>query len=170
MEHTVDHLLRRYESGQVSRRQFLVAVTALASAPAAVAAATSPIGKVEQLNHATLFVRDVQKSVLFYQDVLGLQVLTQQGAGINLRAGTGFVGLYPAPAASAPVIDHVCLGMPGFDADAVLQQLTQRGVPASIRMRGETKELYCNDPDNLRVQLQDVSYKGGTGVLGNRDP
>jgi catechol 2,3-dioxygenase-like lactoylglutathione lyase family enzyme len=118
----------------------------------------------------TLFVRDVQKSAQFYQDVLGLQVLTKQGAGINLRAGTGFVGLYPAPASGTPSIDHVCLGMPGFDADAVLQQLTQRGVQANIRMRGETKELYCNDPDNLRVQLQDVSYKGGTGVLGNRDP
>jgi catechol 2,3-dioxygenase-like lactoylglutathione lyase family enzyme len=169
MEQTVDTLLRRYESGQVSRRQFLAAVTALASAPAAIAAAP-PIRKVEQLNHVTLFVRDVQKSAQFYQDVLGLQVLTRQGPGINLRAGAGFVGLYPAPAASAPSIDHVCLGMPAFDADAVLQQLTQRGVQANIRLRGETKELYCNDPDNLRVQLQDVSYKGGIGVLGNRDP
>ena len=30
-----------------------------------------------------------------------------------------------------------------------------------------TPELYFTDPDGLIVQLQDVSYCGGSGVLGN---
>ena len=60
--------------------------------------------------------------------------------------------------------------MESFDADAVLKQLTERGIKASIRMRGETKELYFTDPDGIRVQLQDVKYKGGAGPLGDRDP
>jgi catechol 2,3-dioxygenase-like lactoylglutathione lyase family enzyme len=169
MEPSVDTLLSRYERGQLSRREFLSTLGLLMSATAAPAVAT-PVAQVEQLNHVTLFVRDVQKSVRFYQDLLGMQVLTRQGPGINLRAGNGFVGLYPAPAANPPAIDHVCLGVRGFDAEAVLKDLTGRGVQANIRMRGETKELYFNDPDNLRVQLQDVSYKGGVGVLGDRDP
>ena len=58
--------------------------------------------------------------------------------------------------------------MQNFDPDAVLKQLTDRGVQANIRLRGDTKELYFNDPDNIRVQLRDVKYKGGTGVLGDR--
>jgi catechol 2,3-dioxygenase-like lactoylglutathione lyase family enzyme len=169
MDQTVDCLLSRYESGQVSRRQFLTAVAALTSAPA-VGAAAEPVGSIEQLNHVTLFVRDVQKSARFYQELLGLQVLNRQGPGINLRAGTSFIGLFPVPPAGATAIDHVCLGMTCFDAEAVQQQLTQRGVQANIRLRGDTKELYFTDPDNLRVQLQDVSYKGGVGVLGDRDP
>ena len=169
MEQAVDGLLGRYERGEVSRRQFLAALTALMSVPAS-AAAAAPVGKVEQLNHVTLFVRDVPKSVRFYQDVLGLQVLNRQGPGVNLRAGTGFIGLYPAPPSAAVAIDHLCLGMRGFDASTVMKDLTGRGVQASIRMRGATPELYLNDPDNLRVQLQDVSYKGGGGVLGDRDP
>jgi len=45
-----------------------------------------------------------------------------------------------------------------------LKRLTDRGLTANIRMRGETKELYFNDPDNVRVQLQDVKYKCGVGV------
>ena len=52
----------------------------------------------------------------------------------------------------------------------MLKQLTERGVKGSIRLRGETKELYFTDPDGIRVQLQDVKYKGGTGVLGDKDP
>jgi hypothetical protein len=30
-----------------------------------------------------------------------------------------------------------------------------------------TPELYFTDPDGLIIQLQDVRYCGGSGVLGN---
>lgn len=32
---------------------------------------------------------------------------------------------------------------------------------------GGTPELYFTDPDGLLIQLQDVSYCGGGGFLGN---
>jgi len=114
-------------------------------------------------------VPDVQKSVAFYQDLFGLPVLTRQAPGVNLHCGAGFLGIYPLPAnATASRIDHLCLGIENFDADAVLKQLTDRGIKASLRLRGETRELYFTDPDGIRVQLQDVKYKGGTGVLGDK--
>jgi hypothetical protein len=31
----------------------------------------------------------------------------------------------------------------------------------------KTPELYFTDPDGLVIQLQDVKYFGGAGVLGN---
>ena len=118
------------------------------------AVAAAPIGKVTQVNHVSIFVPDVKKSVAFYQDVLGLPLLTRQDAGINLNAGSGFLGVYPAPAGGSGSINHVCFGMENFDADAVLKMLTDRGIKANIRMRGETKELYFTDADGVRVQLQ----------------
>jgi hypothetical protein len=60
--------------------------------------------------------------------------------------------------------------MENFDADAVLKQLNERGIKGSIRLRGDTKELYFTDPDGIRVQLQDVKYVGGAGVLGDKPP
>lgn len=51
-----------------------------------------------------------------------------------------------------------------------LKQLVDRGIKGNIRLRGDTKELYFTDPDGIRVQLQDVKYKGGTGPLGDKDP
>ena len=141
----------------------------MAAAPTATAAA--PVGKVASFNHVSVFVPDVQKSVAFYQDLFGLPILTRQDPGVNLNCGAGFLGIYPLPAsATASRIDHLCLGIENFDADAVLKQLTERGVKGSIRLRGETKELYFTDPDGIRVQLQDVKYKGGTGVLGDKEP
>jgi hypothetical protein len=32
---------------------------------------------------------------------------------------------------------------------------------------GGTPELYFSDPDGIHVQLQEPSYCGGTGYLGN---
>jgi catechol 2,3-dioxygenase-like lactoylglutathione lyase family enzyme len=170
MNDKLDGLLNQYERGQLTRRQLLFAMSALVAAPAVVVAAPAPIGTVRSLNHVTIFVPNVQKSVQFYQDLLGMPVLTQQPPGTNLRAGTGFLGIYPAQPGQGGSINHVCLGVENFDADATLAQLKERNLRANIRLRGDTKELYFDDPDNVRIQLQDVKYKGGVGVLGDKDP
>ena len=44
------------------------------------------------------------------------------------------------------------------------------GVPVSlvsVRTRDGVTQVYTADPDNLRIQLQDVSFCGGVGPLGN---
>jgi catechol 2,3-dioxygenase-like lactoylglutathione lyase family enzyme len=167
----LDTLLSQYENGRLSRRELLGALAALTVAASAAPAAAAPVGTVMSFNHVSVFVPNVQKSVQFYQDLFGLPILTRQDPGINLNCGAGFLGIYPLPAtATSSRIDHLCLGIEGFDADAVLKQLTERGVKGNIRMRGDTKELYFTDPDGIRVQLQDVKYKGGTGPLGDKDP
>jgi hypothetical protein len=93
----------------------------------------------------------------------------------------------PAPGrVAAASINHACLTMNGFDPDKVLKALTDFGLkprgngPAgplvhyvSMRMPdrggtpGGTPELYFTDPDGLVMQLQDTSYCGGGGFLGN---
>jgi catechol 2,3-dioxygenase-like lactoylglutathione lyase family enzyme len=163
-----DQLLSRYENGRITRRELLGALSALVVAAPAATSAEPAVGPVKQLNHVTVFVQNVEKSVEFYQRLFGMPLLTRQDAGINLKAGAGFLGLYPAPGGAAG-INHVCFGLEKFDADAVLRKLTDAGVKANIRLRGDTKELYFTDPDNIRVQLQDVSYRGGAGPLGDRD-
>ena len=169
----LDALLNQYENGSLSRRELLAALALLVAAPPAAdaAQAAKPVGAVKTMNHVTVFVPNVQKAVDFYQGLFGMPILTKQDAGINLSTGSGFYGIYPAPAsATTGSINHVCLGLENFDADAVLKQLTDRGVKGNIRLRGDTKELYFTDPDGIRVQLQDVKYIGGTGVLGDKPP
>jgi len=169
----LDTLLSQYEKGSLSRRELLAALSLLVAAPSVLSAtqgAPSPIGAVKAMNHVTCFVPDVKKSVEFYQSLFGMPILTRQDAGINLSTGNGFFGLYPRAGATAGSIDHICFGMENFDADAVLKQLADRGIKGNIRLRGDTKELYFTDPDGIRVQLQDVKYIGGTGVLGDKPP
>ena len=55
---------------------------------------------------------------------------------------------------------------PGGPASPMVHYVTMRmenrgGAP------GGTPELYFTDPDGIAIQLQDVSYCGGGGYLGN---
>jgi hypothetical protein len=58
----------------------------------------------------------------------------------------------------------------GFDPESTRRRLAGLAVEADIRLRGDTPELYFSDPDGIRVQLQDVRYRGGVGPVGDRDP
>ncbi|HKV05056.1 MAG TPA: VOC family protein [Candidatus Acidoferrales bacterium] len=169
MREQLNQLLNRYENGGITRRELIATLASLLVVAPPAAAAEPAIGVAKQLNHVTVFVQDVQKSVEFYQGLFGMPVLTRQEPGVNLKAGNSFLGIYPARGQAAG-INHICLALDDFDADDVLKKLNDRGLKGTIRLRGDTKELYFADPDNIRVQLQDVSYIGGVGPLGNRNP
>jgi hypothetical protein len=74
---------------------------------------------------------------------------------------------------------YITLGVEGFSADDVMKVLVAHGLTRSatpstapmtawIVRRGDTPELFLNDPGGLKIQLQDVSYCGGSGRLGDR--
>ncbi len=166
-----DLIFSKYDAGEMSRREVVVALLAIALPSTAQSQVTPPlIGPATQLNHATLFVQSVERSQEFYQKLFGMPILTRQGQGVNLRAGAGFVGLYPARDRGNPRIDHICLSVDGFDAKSALAKLQTLKLSAEISQRGDTEELYFDDPDGISVQIQDTRYRGGVGRLGDRNP
>lgn len=169
MPTNIELLIDNYDRGRLSRRELLAALAMLAL-PITQVSAPPKIGVAKQLNHATLYVRDVEQSRAFYQRLFGMPVLTKQPDGFNLAVGGGFIGLYPIDPGASPEINHVCFGLDRFDADAIQRKLEAEGVEATIRARGETKELYFVDPNGIRMQLQHVRYRGGVGPLGDRNP
>jgi hypothetical protein len=123
-----------------------------------------------------------------------------QGDGVTLSIGEGTDGIVFNAAANNPNamsgINHVCFTIENFDAERVMAILIdhglepiENGIPALIkpltcrvrwRQRANngggptsplgTPELYFTDPDNIRIQLQDVTYCGGSGRLGQICP
>jgi hypothetical protein len=123
-----------------------------------------------------------------------------QGTGATLAIGEGTDGVVFNPTTNNPNaisgINHVCYTIENFDPERVMAILIEAGlapieagIPALIkpltcwvrwRQRANngggptsplgTPELYFTDPDNIRVQLQDVSYCGGSGRLGQICP
>jgi catechol 2,3-dioxygenase-like lactoylglutathione lyase family enzyme len=179
----------------VSRRQLLRSLPALATLPLAVegrAAANGQPGtprlRARALNHVTLWVSDVSRSVEFYQGLFGLPIQARRGETICLRVGTGpqFLELAPAPRGNEPRIDHFGLGIEDFDVDHALAVLRAHGVEVGPNAVGDvrrarsansgiishgvgepTRTLYVNDPDGTLVHLQGASYCGGAGRSGD---
>ena len=166
MNTAVDTLLTQYERGRLSRRELVALIGALAAAPLP-AMAQAPALKAETLNHASLIVADVDRSVAFYQRTFGLPVKSRQQGGVNLAVGDAFLGIYQGAANAMPHINHFCFGLKSFDPAATVAALEAQGLKAESRERDGVTQVYTADPDNLRVQLQDVSFCGGVGALGN---
>ena len=180
-----DRLMTAYENGQVSPRIFLGSLAALAVAPPTLVQTGPPI-PVRAINHMTLSVSDPARSLEWYQGLFGMPVAARQAETVVLRVGDGpqFMAL-GGGASNNPRITHLCLAVDGFDADRFVRILGENGVASSdasgpmqsrVRMRGEefggapegTPELYFGDPDGVVIQLQDSSYCGGAGLLGER--
>ncbi|MYN67517.1 MAG: hypothetical protein F4X11_21230 [Acidobacteria bacterium] len=183
MSAAIEQLVRRYEGGGMSRRELVLALSALmmarpaGGAAAQQGAAPAPI-RVRTMNHVTLSVSDVQRSVEFYQRVLGLPLVTTQGTERDWDApAVPVLGIGDGPQFIAfsqgdrPHINHYCLGMEGFDAAEIVARLAEHGIEARVRMRADSdppaEELIFPDPDGIPVQIQDVSYCGGSGKLGD---
>lgn len=171
MSDDVDKLLSDYEGGHISRRSFLASLSAMAAlAGTKVHAQSKPSIEVSSINHVTLFVKDIPKAAEFYQSLFGLEVKTRQGNGINLSTGDEgqFLGFFGGTENTEPQIHHVCLGVKDFDVEKTVQALAERGIEAQIRMRDDKiPEIYFTDPNGILMQLQDESYCGGSGLLGN---
>lgn len=162
---TVETLLDHYDDGRLSRRDLVLALTALAAAPAA--SAQAPVLEPRTLNHVSLVVSDLDRSVAFYQRIFGLPIRSTQTGGVNLAVGDAFVGIYQGGPNATPRIDHFCFGFASFDPERTVRALESAGVAAESRDRDGVRQVYCRDPDGLRIQLQDESFCGGLGALGN---
>jgi catechol 2,3-dioxygenase-like lactoylglutathione lyase family enzyme len=175
---------------EMSRRQLLLSLPALAIARRSLAsqpAAPAPI-RVRTLSHFGLAVSDPKRSIEFYQGLFGMPIQARVGPTTLLRVGAGpqFISIAPAGTA-APSINHFCLGVEGFDVDRIMATLAAHGVAkgdaagpmkAAVTRRGPdaggakdgTPDLLFGDPDGIVCQLQDASFCGGAGALGNVCP
>jgi catechol 2,3-dioxygenase-like lactoylglutathione lyase family enzyme len=167
MNDAVDTLLTHYEAGRMSRRELVALISAAVAVAPLPASAQRPVLAAATLNHASLIVSNLERSVAFYQRVFGLPVKSKQQGGVNLAVGDAFLGIYQGGQNATPHINHICFGLRGFDPTATVAALEAANLPAEARERDGVTQVYTADPDNLRVQLQDVSFCGGVGPLGN---
>ncbi len=124
---------------------------------------------VRRLNHAVLFVRDVEASVAFYRDVLGFAPIE----GMDALKGAAFLrapastndhdlGLFEIGSAAAPSgagrstvgLYHLAWEVETLaDLAEVAQKLTDRGALAGATDHATTKALYAKDPDGLEFEV-----------------
>lgn len=128
--------------------------------------------KIQQIDHIVLRVSDLQAMMDFYIDVLGCTLEREQREiGLyQLRAGNSLIDLVPvnqklgraggaAPGEEGRNLDHLCLRLEPFDADAIIAHLRERGIePGQVESRygaeGEGPSIYIADPEHNVVELK----------------
>lgn len=132
---------------------------------------------ISGLDHIVLNVADVDRSLHFYRDLLGLKPerLEEFRAGkvpfpsVRISAET-IIDLFPARPDAPPAEDrrenlnHLCLVTDAEDLRAVRDELAAAGFPSrddpGVRWgaRGNALAIYLNDPDGNTVEIR--TYRG----------
>ncbi len=128
--------------------------------------------QIRSIDHVVLRVRDIQRSLRFYTEVLGCQEERHiEGLGLyQLRAGTALIDLVdlekplgqmggPAPGEGGRNFDHVALRIEKFSEPELRAHLASHGVePGDVDQRygaeGMGPSMYIRDPDGNVIELK----------------
>ncbi len=122
---------------------------------------------IQRLNHAVLYVRDVDRSVDFYRDVLGFRTITEiphqaaflQAAGSSNDHDLGLFQLGSAAGASEAGRRTVGLYHLAWEVDTLAElagmaeRLSGAGALVGASDHSTTKALYGRDPDGLEFEV-----------------
>ncbi len=122
---------------------------------------------IHRLNHAVLYVRDVERSAAFYRDALGFETVSEiEGQAAFLRAGgstndhdLGLFQIGPQAGASGAGRSTVGLYHLAWEVDtladlkATAARLTEAGALVGASDHSATKSLYGQDPDGLEFEV-----------------
>ena len=169
----------------ISRRELLLSIPALAAAPRLFSQDPKPAAiPVKAINHFELSVSDMKRSIDFYQGLFGMPIQARWGDSVLMRLGNGpqFMLLSPAGTGMPRIVPRLGMTVQNFNADQIGAMLEKHGITKAaaadpglsggalkykVTTRGNTPELLLGDPDNFILQIQDTSYAGGTGPMGN---
>lgn len=151
MEAIISSLLSRFEEGRVSRRELVQGLAMLAAAGGTATAARQETPfKSTRIDHISIQVTNMQRSMEFYQKIFGLTILGEDKPNEIVRMGTTrvIVSLHRKPPTG--IVDHYAIAIDGFDRERVTQALKQHGLTAEENL---DYGFYVRDPEGIPVQI-----------------
>ena len=133
----------------------------------------TPPFSVLRIDHIVLRVKDIERAITFYRDVLGCAIEKRRDdlGLVHLRAGASLIDLVTPDGplgkqggALAGVegrnVDHICLRIEPFDEAAIRALMAAHGVAVhgevqnNFGAEGNGPSIYIADPDGNTVELK----------------
>ena len=120
--------------------------------------------QLQGIDHVAIAVRDVERSVAWYQDVLGLERRYEEawgnfpavvGAGSTSLALFPVAGNDPAPLPGRDVITmrHFAFRVDGANFQLARQVLADKGLALEFQDHGLAHSIYFHDPDGHHIEV-----------------
>jgi catechol 2,3-dioxygenase-like lactoylglutathione lyase family enzyme len=118
--------------------------------------------RLKALHHVGLVVSDMDRSLRFYCDGIGLELLRRSERAAVLGVGGQEINVFPqrgVPSAGGHegphVIDHFCLEVQAGSIDELIASLKSAGIAVTKgpEKRSDGMSLFVSDPDGCRVEL-----------------
>ena len=152
MEALISNLLNRFESGALTRRDLIQGLAMLTAVSGTAAGAQIQDGalKASKIDHVSIQVNDLPRSIAFYQEMFGLTVVSEDKPNeiVRLGAGKTLVSLHHKNPNG--LVDHFAIGVEEFNKEFVTQELKQRGVNPEDNLDAG---FHIKDPDGIGVQI-----------------
>ena len=150
MEHVISDLVRQFEGGRLTRRELIQALAMVSVAGASASAAGLTAGSI---NHVSVLVSDMQRSIDFYHRVFGLTVINEDKPNQIARLGIGKILVSLRHEAPPGLVDHFAIGVEGFNKDAVTRDLKELGLTPRENLEFG---FHVKDPDGANVQITGI--------------
>jgi catechol 2,3-dioxygenase-like lactoylglutathione lyase family enzyme len=150
MESIISDLVTRFERGSLSRRELVHGLAMLAASATAATAQEGLDFKSANIDHVSIQVADLQRSIDFYQKMFGFSVVSEdQPLGI-VRLGNDRTLVSLNRQSPAGIVDHFAIGIPRFSKEAAARYLVQHGAKS---LDDPYAGLHVKDPDGINVQI-----------------
>jgi catechol 2,3-dioxygenase-like lactoylglutathione lyase family enzyme len=150
MESIISNLLSRFEKGVLTRRELAQGLAMLAAGGTAAHAQEDLDFKAADIDHVSMQVADLQRSVDFYQKMFGFTVVSEDRPLGIIRLGNGRTLVSFNRQSPAGIVDHFAIGVPRYSREAATRYVTERG---AMVLNDPYAGLHIKDPDGINIQI-----------------
>jgi catechol 2,3-dioxygenase-like lactoylglutathione lyase family enzyme len=149
MEAMIAGLVNRFEKGALSRRELVQALTMVAAAGGAASAQDTGI-KAAKIDHVSIQVSDLPRSIAFYEKMFGLTVMSEDKPNEIVRLGSGKILVSLHHKSPTGLVDHFAIGVEKFNREAVTRELKEKGANPEDNLDAG---FHIKDPEGISVQI-----------------
>jgi len=147
----ISNLLTRFERGALTRRELIRGLAMLTATSGTATAGLQEAGlKGAKIDHVSIQVTNLPRSIGFYQKVFGLSVVSQDKSNEIVRLGITkpLVSLHHK--SPTGIVDHFAIGVDQFNKESVTRDLKQHGANPEENIDAG---FHVKDPEGLGVQI-----------------
>lgn len=151
MEAIISNLVIRFEKGKLTRRELIQGLAMLTAASGtAMAELQDPGFKGVKIDHVSIQVSNLQRSIDFYEKLFGFTVVSEDKKNEIVRLGVSKTLVSLHHKSPTALVDHFAIGVDHFDKESVTRELKQRGL--SPEENGDAG-FHVKDPEGMNVQI-----------------